>query len=460
MNRDVFESLDREGLIGVALAQAEAIERLSAKAAALEAEIARLKARSDRPPKTPDNSSLPPSHGHKKTTEFVKNRRKKKAHLGAHRPLHPDPTHRRDVLASACGHCGADVSQSPQDACEVYDRIEIPPIAPEITRVSLHGGVCPCCARRFKAEAPAGLEPGSPFGPNLRAFVIYLRFTQGVGFERLSRLMKDVFGLDISEGALVNILSAAREGFAAANAAIRARLLSGSVICSDETGLRVGKRSWWLWVFHHRENACFLTHPRRSKEAVEEFLGDVRPQVWVADRYGAQAGWAEDRQVCLAHLLRDTQYVIDEGDGVFAPALRHFIGVTCDEAGRRDTWNDATLKIHKRRLEAQLDRILVLTPVHPAGVKWKKTIEKLRPNLLVFMSNRDVPPTNNESERSLRPCATYRKITNGFRSQWGAQQYADIRSVIETGRRQSIGALQAIRKALAPPIGVALSAAG
>lgn len=460
MKRDVFESLDREGLIGVALAQAEAIERLSAKAAALEAEIARLTARSDRPPKTPDNSSLPPSHGHKKTTEFVKNRRKKKAHLGAHRPLHPDPTHRRDVLASACGHCGADVSQSPQDACEVYDRIEIPPIAPEITRLSLHGGVCPCCARRFKAEAPAGLEPGSPFGPNLRAFVIYLRFTQGVGFERLSRLVKDVFGLDISEGALVNILSAAREGFAAATAAIRARLLSGSVICSDETGLRVGKRSWWLWVFHHGENACFLTHPRRSKEAVEEFLGDVRPQVWVADRYGAQAGWAEDRQVCLAHLLRDTQYVIDEGDGVFAPALRHFIGVACDEAGRRDTWNDATLKIHKRRLEAQLDRILVLTPVHPAGVKWKKTIEKLRPNLLVFMSNRDVPPTNNESERSLRPCATYRKITNGFRSQWGAQQYADIRSVIETGRRQSIGALQAIRNALAPHIGAALSAAG
>jgi transposase len=63
-----------------------------------------------------------------------------------------------------CGHCGADVRQSPQEPSEVYDRIEIPPIAPEITRVSLHGGVCPCCAKRFKAEAPAGLEPGSPPG--------------------------------------------------------------------------------------------------------------------------------------------------------------------------------------------------------------------------------------------------------------------------------------------------------
>src|SRR5271165_5384721 len=168
MNRDAFESLDREGLIGVALAQAEAIERLSAKAEALEAQIVELQAKQDRPPKTPNNSSVPPSHGHKTTTEFIKNRRKKKPHPGAHRPLHPNPTQRRDVLASACGHFGADVSQSPQEPCEVYDRIEIPPIAPEITRVSLHGGVCPCCAKRFKAEAPAGLEPGSPFGSNLR----------------------------------------------------------------------------------------------------------------------------------------------------------------------------------------------------------------------------------------------------------------------------------------------------
>ncbi len=103
---------------------------------------------------------------------------------------------------------------------------------------------------------------------------------------------------------------------------------------------------------------------------------------------------------------------------------------------------------------------MALTPAHPAGVKWKSTIEKLRPNLLVFMSNRAVPPTNNKSERSLRPCATYRKITNGFRSQWGARQYADIRSVIETARRQSIGALTAIRNVLAAPVGLAVPKTG
>jgi transposase len=448
MDRAALDSLDREGLIAVILRQVEAIGRLSEEIAALRAENAELRGKLDRPPKTPDNSSVPPSQGRKMST-WAKNRSKRKPHAGAHRPLHPDPTQRRDILATVCRHCGFDVSQSAQGPCEAYDRIEIPEIRPDVTRVTLHGGVCPCCAGRFKAEAPQGLERGSPFGPNLRAFVIYLRFTQGVGFERLSLLMRDLLGVEISEGALVNILKAAQERFQAASQAIRARLLSASAICSDETGLRVGKRSWWLWVFHHGDDAYFLTHPRRGKVAVEQFLGDFRPDVWVSDRFGAQNGWAKkEHQVCLAHLLRDTQFVIDEGDEIFAPGLRHLIGRACRIGSRRHRLADASLKIYLGRLEADLDQLLALTPTHAAGVKWQATIEKLRRHLFVFMTNRAVPPTNNESERALRPCVTYRKITNGFRSQWGAYQYADIRSVIESARRKSIGPLKAIRQAL------------
>ena len=60
--------------------------------------------------------------------------------------------------------------------------------------------------KAIQGAPPAGLEPGSPFGPNLRAFAIYLRFTQAISFERLSRLFSDLLGLEISEGALVNML--------------------------------------------------------------------------------------------------------------------------------------------------------------------------------------------------------------------------------------------------------------
>jgi transposase len=89
------------------------------------------------------------------------------------------------------------------------------------------------------------------------------------------------------------------------------------------------------------------------------------------------------------------------------------------------------------------------TPMHAAGVKLQNMIKRTRQHLFVFVTNRELPATNNGSERALRPCAVFRKITNGFRTEWGAKLYADIRSVVETARRRAIGALDAIRLTLA-----------
>ena len=281
------------------------ITALMAQVAALTARVAELETKLGGPPKTPDNSSIPPSKG-QKASEPSKSKAKAAPHAGAHRPLHPNPTRERIVSAHVCQDCGADVSNVAQSAVQVYDRIEIPQVKPDVTRVTLQGGVCPCCAKRFKAPAPAGLEPGSPFGPNLRAFVIYLRSVQGIPMARMTDVLKDLFGLDISEGALVNILEAARPAFQAQTNLIKQRLFASTALASDETGMRVGKANWWLWVFHHGDSAAFVAEASRSKAVVEKFLGEWRPDVWLSDRLGSQIGWAQrDHQFCLAHLIRD-----------------------------------------------------------------------------------------------------------------------------------------------------------
>jgi len=430
---------DKDALIAALLAR---IDQLSARVAELEAKLGL-------PPKTPDNSSTPPSQGRKASGETTK-KPKGKPHAGAHRPLHPNPTSKRDLFATSCQHCGTDVSGRPQFACQAYDHIEIPDIKPEVTRVTLRGGVCSCCGKRFKAQAPDDMAPGSPFGANLRGLVIYLRFTQGISFERLAQLLSDLLGLEISEGALVNMLDAARDAFATQTSAIRARLLSGTALQSDETGLRVGKKNWWFWVFHHADSAVFVAAPTRAKSVVETFLGEFRPDFWVSDRYGGQMGFAQKaHQVCLAHLIRDVQYVIDAGDDVFALKLRHLLGRACRIDRRKPKLADATLKTYQARLNASLDALMALQPPHEAGVKLQRVIRKIRRHMFVFVTNREIPATNNGSERALRPCAVFRKITNGFRTDWGAKLYADIRSVVETARRRAIGALKAIRLTLA-----------
>src|SRR6202158_2135443 len=101
------------------------IRTLLARVDALIAENAALCERLNLPPKTPGNSSTPPSQGHKASGES-ETKPKAKAHAGFHRPLHPPPTRRRDVLADRCGHCRADVSAVSQTTVHAYDRIEIP----------------------------------------------------------------------------------------------------------------------------------------------------------------------------------------------------------------------------------------------------------------------------------------------------------------------------------------------
>jgi transposase len=433
---------EKDTLITTLLAR---IDDLVARVTSLEAENAALRATLKRPPKTPSNSSTPPSLGHKASGDG-KAKPKGRVHAGAHRPLHPNPTRRRDLPAERCGHCQADVSGVRQEAVHAYDRIEIPEIVPDVTRVTLYGGTCPCCARRFKAVAPVGLEPGSPFGANLRAFVLYLRFAQAIPFERLARLMSDLLGVEISEGAIANMLAASSAGFSRQASLIRDRLLSGSILQSDETSARVGKKNWWTWVFHHGDSARFVVAPGRGKAVVAEFLGDVRPDFWVSDRFGAQMGWATTgHQACLAHLLRDVHYAIDAGDDLFAPGLKKLLKDAVAVSHRRDHLKDSTLFVYAAKLEARLDRLLRIEPIAEQGHKLVRIIKKYRQNLFVFVTKRDVPPTNNGSERALRPCVIFRKITNCFRSHWGARLYADVRSVFETARRRGITLLHSIR---------------
>src|SRR5258708_29282218 len=131
------------------------LEGVEGENGALGKENAELRVKLDLPPKTPDNSSTPPSQGHKASGAAAA-KPKAKPHAGAHRPLHPNPTQRRDVAASQCQHSRADVSGVMQTPVHAYDRIEIPEIKPDVPRGALLGGICPCSAKPFKPAPPAG----------------------------------------------------------------------------------------------------------------------------------------------------------------------------------------------------------------------------------------------------------------------------------------------------------------
>ena len=140
----------------------------------------------------------------------------------------------------------------------------------------------------------------------------------GDPFARLERLLSDLFGLAISEGALANMLKDSAPAFEAQASAIRRRLLAGTVC--NRTRHRCGSAGGPSGFGSSLAIAPASSFALRGKAVVAAFLGDVRPAFWVSDRLGAQSGWAaKEHQVCLAHLLRDIQYALDAGDDALAP---------------------------------------------------------------------------------------------------------------------------------------------
>jgi transposase len=136
-------------------------------------------------------------------------------------------------------HCGTGLGIKDQTLRHAYDHIDLPPIRPVVTRVRIFGRRCPGCHRRVRGEAPATMPPGSPFGPSVVAMLAYLHHHHAVGYDRLSGLMAELFGLSISEGAIANALRRSGRALERAGAAIVERLRSAPVIGCDETGARL-----------------------------------------------------------------------------------------------------------------------------------------------------------------------------------------------------------------------------
>ena len=93
--------------------------------------------------------------------------------------------------------------------------------------------------------------------------------------------------------------------------------------------------------------------------------------------------------------------------------------------------------------------VLALPRCGEAADRLRRRIARDREHLFVFVTNRDVPATNNVSERALRPSVIFRKVTNGFRSEWGADTYAAFRSVVSTAKANRRSVLNDLRQALA-----------
>ena len=417
-------------------------------------EIQKLKKQAEKKPKkTSRNSSLPPARGFKadvKNEEKMIDRQRTGSigREGGGRQLSEAPDQIIKATVKSCAECGKQIAESMQILMERYDKIDIPPIKPIVTRVERYGCKCEGCGQEQIANVPMGLESGSPFGDRIAALVTTMRYSHGISYNRMQQMMSEVFGIEISEGAIANLLTRVKGQLESEVDNILKVVRSSRLICSDETSARVNGKNEWEWVFQN-EQVCFhIIRPSRGGDVIQEVMAD---HLWVSDLYSAQKTHpAKEWQVCLAHQLRDCQYGVEAGDEIFSGRMKKLL-LRAFVLRRR--WSDlaeTTRYQYRCRLYRDLETILNLSPIQEDGVRLQKRYRDLRENLFLFLDDPTIPPTNNASEQALRWSVIFRKITNGFRSNWGRDLFAMIRSIVNTGRRQGLSTFESILVALNP----------
>jgi transposase len=422
------DRLSREELLELLAQQAEVIGRQQTELAAREAAIERRDekireleeelSQFRRPAKTPENSSVPPSRGVCWLRPDVATDRRRR-------------TGRSQV-------------------------IEVPAFEPVVIEAWQYTVACEQCGERTAGTYPPGLEPRRTFGPGVEALLSYFHERHHVSHERLVEICRDVFGLAISQGGVENVLARLVERARPTYATIRETVRGSPVINSDETGARVDGRTQWQWVFQTPEASYHVIAPSRGGDVIDAFLAGAEPEVWGSDLWAPQMlTQATEHQICHSHQARDLTFASEADTGaerVWALDLRHVFGRAIRLHHERAQVTPETFARRRLLIENATDRLIFDRYVAPKteAARLQQRYRTHRDSLYVFLHRDDVEPTNNSSERDLRPSVIHRKVIGGFRSAWGAEASAIRSSILATARKQGRNLLDAFRAVAGP----------
>src|SRR3954466_3060141 len=453
MERDDLGGLSREELLELVRRQQEelaerevAIERRDEKIRELEEELSQFR----RPVKTPENSSVPPSRGQKANRVERRGRKPgpKRGHVGASR-MRSEPDMVVECRPRACAGCGAPLPQTGGRRVGRSQVTELPPFEPVVIEGWQYAVTCAHCGEQTVGTYPEGLEPRRTFGPGIEALLSYLHERHHVGYERLLEICRDVFGLAISQGGVENALQRLVEQARPTYAAIRETVRGSPVINSDETGARVAGRTQWQWTFQTPEASYPVIAPSRGGDVIETFLQGIEPEVWGSDLWAPQLlTRADAHQICMSHQERNLTFAIEADTGearLWAIELQRIFGRAIRLHHERGQVTPQTFARRRLLIENATDRLLFGRYVLPKteAARLQKRYQLHRDSLYVFLHRDDVEPTNNSSERDLRPSVIHRKVIGGFRSAWGAEASAIRASILATARKQGQNLLDA-----------------
>ena len=401
-------------------------------------------------PKNSRNSSTPPSKDEDRPKKNQSLRRAtgrkpggQPGHKGNTLKMMADPDHIVELRPDYCRSCGSSLAESPSALERSRQVVDIPPIRAVWTEYRTYARQCGCGCRTV-ADFPEGVGSPIGYGSNIEGLIGYFHSRQYLPFKRMQEMMNDVFNIDISEGGIHYLLSRFADRITPAYDMIRQRVERSTVVGTDETGIKVNGDKHWFWTWQNTLLTYIAHSATRGKAAIDAHFPDGFPgATLVHDGWRPQiATLAGHHQTCLPHLLRHLNYLDEKyGGQQWADSFRKLLydSMELDRAAEKG-------EVERTRIVQRLKDLLEKPPdkEHKELYTFYKRMCRERQHLFTFLFIEGVPPDNNASERAIRNVKVKQKISGQFKNQRTAQNFAKIRSVIDTTIKNEMNVLEAL----------------
>ena len=416
------------------------------------------------------NSSKPPSSDGLKKEQRSKSLRKKsgnksggqKGHKGytLEQKIKPDKIINHQT-PSSCHRCGREIKE--EEVVEVRKRqvFEIPEPKIEVTEHRVEVKECPHCQATIQGQFPESVTAPVQYGSRLKTIVGYLQQEHFIPEARVTEIVQDLWGCPISKATVGNISKTLAQKISPVIEELSIQTKEAASKHLDETGLRIEGKTSWLHVVATKTMTWYrVSRNRKDLEPLRQIKGIVSH-----DHYKPYYQLpAVQHSLCNAHHLRELKALSEIERESWAQGMtkllllankyRHRYGLAMIPIEIRDR----LVKIYHSIVQRGLEYHQSLPPLERKNnrgqIKRRKGHNLLRrfsnyeEDVLRFLYQSNSPFTNNQAERDIRMMKCKQKISGGFRSFEGAEDFAVIRSFISTAKKQGLNVLDSLTSAL------------
>ena len=437
------------------------LEKENQRIPVLEKENAALKARLAKyeTPKNSSNSSIPPSKDEnrpKRKSLREKSGRKpggQKGHKGTTLQMVDNPDKTEILVSDYCHCCGNDLRNIEAQFESRRQVADLPEIRPIFTEFQCFSRQCTCGHNQI-ADYPSHVTNHIQYGASVEAAVAYYSVYQYLPFRRMSDLFTHVYNLPISEGTIGNMLERLGKRGQPIYDIIRTAIAWSKIaVGGDETGAKVNGEKFWAWIWQTVKLTYIAVSESRGKVVIDQlFPGGFENAVLVSDRWRSHINtYARGHQLCMAHLLREVNYLIELEKTEWAESIKALFKQAIELKRKIPEYHKSNPVAQE--VETSMDDLLnevLLKDKTPKTMTFQKSLRDYRNYLFTFLYKKDVPSDNNGSERGIRNFKVKLKVSGQFKT--GHNTFAKIRSIIDTCKKNEIPVLPALNLVAQMPI--------